>query len=101
MSIFYRTSNCTLVNVVQSEPKFYRNTFSYMPTMNTSMHELPVQSYTQESQKIGRIPHWPVDTHGGNYKTTHVHLFPNYNEFLLFSFIHSGDGFMEIILCIS
>ena len=52
--------------------------------MNTSMHELPVQSYTQEAQKIGRIPHWPVDTHGGNYKTTHVHLFPNYNEFLLF-----------------
>ena len=27
MSIFYRTPNCTSVNVVQSEPKFYRNTF--------------------------------------------------------------------------
>ena len=27
MSIFYRAPNCTLVNVVQSEPKFYRKTF--------------------------------------------------------------------------
>ena len=52
--------------------------------MNTPMHELPVESYTQEAQKIGRIPHWPVNTHGGNYKTIHVHLFPNYNTFLLF-----------------
>jgi hypothetical protein len=51
--------------------------FSYMPTMNTSMHELPVECYTQEAQKIGRIPHLSVDTHGGNFKTTHVHLFPN------------------------
>ena len=52
--------------------------------MNTSMHELPGQSHTQEVQKIGRIPRWPVDTHEGNFKTTHVHLFPNYNKFLLF-----------------
>ena len=58
MSIFYRTPNCTLVNVVQFEPKFYRNNF-HIPTMNTSMHELPGQSYTKEVQKIGRIPHWP------------------------------------------
>jgi hypothetical protein len=55
-----------------------------MPTMNTSMHELSVQSDMQEAQKIGRIPHWPVDTHGGNSKTTHVHLFPKYKQFLLF-----------------
>jgi hypothetical protein len=34
------------------------------------MHELPVECYTQEAQKIGRIPHWSVDTHGGNFKTT-------------------------------
>ena len=27
MSIFYRMPNCTLVNVVQSELKFYSNTF--------------------------------------------------------------------------
>ena len=76
MSIFYRTPNCTLVNVVQSEPKFYRRLFIY--AYYEYIYEWIARAKLHaRGPEIGRIPHWSVDTHGGNFKTTHVQLFPN------------------------
>jgi hypothetical protein len=75
--------------------------FSNTPTMNTSMHELPVQSYTQEAPKIGRIPHWPVDTHEGNIKTTHAHLFPVCQIISIQTVIHTSINKSLILKYIS
>ena len=101
MSIFYRTPNCTRVNVVQSTPKFYRNTFSYMPNMNTSMQELPCKVTRKRPRKSF------VFLTGQLIPTEETLKQPTSTSFLItiyfsfFSLIHSGDGFMEIVLCIS
>ena len=45
MPIFYRTPNLTFVNVGQSMPKFYRESFQKANSI-TCMNDLPVQRCT-------------------------------------------------------
>jgi hypothetical protein len=101
MSILYRTLNCTLVNVVQSEPKLFRKIFHICLLWIHLCTNCPCKVTHKRPRKsvvflTGQLI--PTNETIKQHTSTSSLITTNFS---FFSFIHSGDGFMEIILCIS